>query len=217
MPKTRECDEEPRVEGTRRKKVNFKYEDVKKHFQDNLKDIKEKFSLADREKATDLHSAEEIWRCQIVFLDSALDFYIHEVAKLGITKIFNTEWEETQKYKKLKVSMEFALKLADSVGKADDLLGEIDGINQRNCFMSFDNLQTVLHLVGLDADKTKKDEINALYRRRNQIAHQSDRLPDNPEKQPITEEDVRRYLDLVEKFVEDINSRIEAKDSESEG
>ena len=152
-----------------------------------------------------------------MFLDSALDFYIHEVAKLGITKIFNAEWEETQKYRELRVSMEFALELADSVSNADDLLGEIDSINQRNCFMGFDNLQTVLRIVGLDVDKTKKDEINSLYRRRNQIAHQSDRLPDNPEKQPITEEEVRTYLDLVEKFVEDINLRIEAKDSESEG
>ena len=46
MQKNRDCDEETRVEGTRRKNVNFKTEDVKRHFQDNLKDIKDKFSLA---------------------------------------------------------------------------------------------------------------------------------------------------------------------------
>ena len=147
-----------------------------------------------REKINGMHFASEIWRSQIVFLDSALDFYIHEVAKLGIIKIFNNEWDETNQYREIKVSMDFALRLADSYENADDLLGEIDEI---------------LRTVGLEANKDKKGTVDALYKRRNQIAHQSDRLPNVPDKQPIDETEVQNYISSIESLVSEINQKIE--------
>lgn len=209
----RDCDEEVRKVDTRRKKISFSFESVKKHFDDNISDIKNKFPLADGELAKDENLAKEIWRSQIVFLDSALDFYIHEVAKYGIIKIFNSDWEETPKYGELKVSLDFAVKLADSYENCDDLLGEIDDINHKACFMGFDNLQKILNVVGVPADKSKKGKIDELYKRRNQIAHQSDRLPDNPEKQDITKDYVEDFITLIEQFVSDINTKVEAKNT----
>lgn len=209
MPKNRDCDEEPRTEGKRHKKITFDFEDVKRHFDENINDVKAKFDLANREKINGMHFASEIWRSQIVFLDSALDFYIHEVAKLGIIKIFNNEWDETNQYREIKVSMDFALRLADSYENADNLLGEIDEINQKNCFMGFDNLQKILRTVGLEANKDKKGIVDALYKRRNQIAHQSDRLPNVPDKQPIDETEVQNYISSIESLVSEINQKIE--------
>ena len=207
-------DEEPRRIEQRKKKIKFPYEDVKKHFDENLSDIEEKFALADRERSNgDLKSAQEIWRSQIVFLDSALDFYIHEVAKLGIVRIFNGDWDETEKYRKIKVSMDVVLKIADSHENADVLLGEIDEINQRNCFMEFKKLQETLHLIGLKANASKQKNIDELYKRRNQIVHQSDRLPNNPNKQDINENTVKDYIKVVKSLVEDIDSKLKAKDS----
>ncbi len=208
-------DEEPRLEGKRKKKIKFSYENVNKHFYENLSDIEEKFALADREKSTgDLKSAQEIWRSQVVFLDSALDFYIHEVAKLGIIRIFNGDWAETEKYRKIKVSMDFALKMADSHENADALLDEIDEINQYNCFMKFGKIQETLHLIGLDADTSNQEGINDLCSRRNQIAHQSDRLPNDTNKQPISKKDVQKYIASVKSLVADINSKVKEKEKD---
>lgn len=207
-------DEEPRRVEQRKKKIKFPYKDVKRHFDENLSDIEEKFALADREKSTgDLKSAQEIWRSQIVFLDSALDFYIHEVAKLGIIRIFDRDWEETKKYRKIKVSMDFALKMAESYENADALLDEIDEINQYNCFMKFGKIQETLHLIGLDGDASNQETIDDLCNRRNQIVHQSDRLPNNPKKQDISDQTVRDYIDVVRSLVEDIDSKVKEKDS----
>ena len=212
MGKNRNCDEEPRRVEQRKKKIKFPYKNVKKHFDENLSDIEEKFVLADKEKSTNLKTAQEIWRSQVVFLDSALDFYIHEVAKLGIIRIFNGDWEETIKYKTMKVSMDFALKLAESDENADALLGEIDEINQKNCFTNFENIQKIMQIVGLSVNKSKGKGINELYKRRNQIAHQSDRVPNNPKKQDISEQTVRYYIKIVKSLVDHIDSKVKAKD-----
>lgn len=47
-----------------------------------------------------------IWRAQIVFLASALDFYMHELTKYGLCEIYNENWASTDKYKNLQVKME---------------------------------------------------------------------------------------------------------------
>ena len=211
MPRRRIESERGRKVSTLATKISFDSTAPKKHFDESIRDIRDKFAIARREKNNDIHSAEEIWRSQIVFLDSALDFYIHEVSKLGVTKIFNRKWKETEKYRNLRVTLDFALRLSENAISPDRLLGEIDEINQRNCFMKFENLQRTLEIVGLDADSSFKPQINALYSRRNQIAHQSDRLHDNPVKQPITEAYVEQYINIVENFVEDIENRINDK------
>ena len=46
-------------------------------------------------------------------------------------------------------------------------------------------MQMNLGIVGLKADSKQKSFIDGLYRRRNQIAHQSDRRPNSAEKIPI--------------------------------
>ena len=107
-------DETSRIENVRPKnpiRSPITISDVRKHFDENLKDVKDKFGLAQNELKANLRSAEEIWRSQVVFLESALDFYIHELVKYGLLKIFNGEWPETDKSKKFKVSFPVMLKI----------------------------------------------------------------------------------------------------------
>ena len=72
------ADETSRKENSRKKRsvrLVVKIFDVRTHFNENIKDVETKFELAKREaKSGDLHSAEEIWRSQVVFLESSLDF-----------------------------------------------------------------------------------------------------------------------------------------------
>ncbi len=215
MKDAKDIDEIPRITETREKKaipkISFDYSNIQKHWEENIDDIENKFSIAKLLERTDLEQAKEIWRSQIVFIDSTLDFYIHEVMKFGIIKIFNEEWPATGKFTNLKVSLKFAIDLAKTPENANALLGEIDEINQKNCFMSYDSIKRQLDIIGIAVDSSKKEIINEIYQRRNQIAHQSDRLPENPIKQEITEATVSQYMRAIKAFIADIDSKILSK------
>ena len=161
-------DESSRIENVRSKKLvrlPIKISDVRKHFDENLKDVKDKFGLAQNELKANPRSAEEIWRSQVVFLESALDFYIHELVKYGLLKIFNGEWPETDKSKKFKVSFPIMLKLYRNPENAESLLGEeIDTVNRENCFLGFEYMQANLGIVGLKADSNQRAGCEGLYR-----------------------------------------------------
>lgn len=207
-----DVDEIPRKVETRDKKnsskISFEYSNIKNHLTDNISDVKNKFVIAKSLEKENLDQAKEIWRSQIVFIDSTLDFYIHEVIKYGIIKMFNGEWTSTQKFENIKVSLKFAIDFAKTPENANFLLGEIDEINQENCFMSYDNIKKQLNIIDITPDASKKTIIDEIYQRRNQIAHQSDRLPENPIKQDISEELVSHYISEIESFISDIEKQI---------
>ena len=142
----------------------------------------------------------------------ALWIFIHELVKYGLLKIFNGEWPETDKSKKFKVSFPVMLKLYRTPENAESLLGEeIDSVNRENCFLGFEHMQMNLGIVGLKADSKQKSFIDGLYRRRNQIAHQSDRRPNSAEKIPIKEQDVKDYIEKVLAFVKSIDRQVKEK------
>lgn len=215
MKDAKDIDEIPRITETRDKKVitkiSFDYSNIQKHWKENINDVENKFSIAKSLEKTNLEQAKEIWRSQIVFIDSTLDFYIHEVIKFGIIKIFNEEWPSTNKFMNLKISLKFAIDLAKTPENANSLLSEIDEINQKNCFMSYDNIKRQLDIIGITIDHSKKNIIDEIYQRRNQIAHQSDRLPENPIKQEIKESTVLQYIQEIKAFISDIDSKILSK------
>lgn len=84
---------EPRQEGTREKAapviVRFCLNEIEEHFDENLRYIREQFSMADElfESGKEEES-RNIWRAQIVFLESAFDFYLHELTKFGLSEMF---------------------------------------------------------------------------------------------------------------------------------
>lgn len=203
------ADETTRKEDSRRKRsvhLIVKIFDVRAHFNENLKDVEKKFNLAQN---TDSHSAEEIWRSQVVFLESAFDFYVHEVVKYGFLKIFNGDWEETKKSKNFRVRFPLLMNMyKDAENAAQSLSDEIDFINGENCFLGFDNMQANLKMVGLNVDSKYKTFITELYRRRNQIAHQSDRSPGSAAKLSIQESDVKEYIKKVKEIVSSIDKQV---------
>lgn len=192
-------------------KISFEYSNIRNHLTDNISDVKNKFVIANSLEKENLYQAKEIWRSQIVFIDSTLDFYIHEVIKYGIIKMFNGEWPSTPKFENIKVSLKFAIDFAKTPENANFLLGEIDEINQKNCFMSYDNIKKQLNIIDITPDTSKKAIIDEIYQRRNQIAHQSDRLPENPIKQDISQDLVYHYISEIESFISDIEKQILGK------
>lgn len=187
-------------------RIIFELQPILDRFNANINDIKNHFNIADDLLAMNppkYSEAEDIWRSQIVFLDSAFDFYIHEIVKYGIIKMFNRDWAESDDYKNLKVKLSFALDLAQNPNSSSKLLDEIDEMNKYSCFMGVKKLNEQLKFISITYSLTTQEKklLKDLYNRRNQIAHQSDFLPRTAQKQQIVKADVQDYINKVETFV----------------
>lgn len=206
-------DEIERVVETRDKRpprISFEYGSIMSRFNENIEDVVAKFYIAD--SIPDENQKKEIWRSQIVFLESSLDFYLHEVIKFGFIKMFNEEWAETKGFRNFSVSLGFAIDLAKHPENAGSLLNEIDEGNQKYCCMSFKNIERNLKLIGIQSAFPDRNIIDEIYKRRNQIAHQTDRNPPETEKQDIAKELVERYIEKIKALVKTIDESIKKKD-----
>lgn len=192
-------------------KISIDLNKIQTDFDRNIQDIETKFNLAQSILSTSPDSAKDIWHSQIVFLDSALDFYIHEIARFGMSKIINDEWVDTKLFNKFQISMRLAKILIVTPENLNLFMDEIDETNQKNCFMKFENLQKQLKLIGVSIakDESNENQINNLFKRRNEIAHQADFS--NGVKNNITEQEVRDFIDAVKILQTKIQNAIIAK------
>ena len=101
----------PRNEETREQNVivspvHFPLTDIKQHFDESMQSVKEQFTVADNLLSEgNAEGCRIIWRSQIVFAESLLDFYIHEMSKYCLFRMFTGEWQKSEKYKNLEVKM----------------------------------------------------------------------------------------------------------------
>lgn len=190
-------------------RINNDLQSILDRFTQNLSDIKSRFLIADTllnlpsPSAPDLEGAQDIWRSQIVFLDSALDFYFHEIIKYSYIQMFYLDWPQSEEYKRIKVSLQFAIDLANNPNSVSKLSDEIDEMNRFTCFMGIKQINWLFKAIDIKItlNKAEQNLIKELFNRRNQIAHQSDRLPNNPDKQGITKEYVESTINEIESLV----------------
>ena len=93
---------------------------------------------------------ENIWRAQIIFLASALDFYMHELTKYGLCEIYDENWDRTDKYENLQVNMEVievALKSGEDI---DWFLEYINSYYRAITMVSYESVKDQLRLLGID-------------------------------------------------------------------
>ena len=100
----------PREEGTRDKAkipvVRFPLDKITEHFQENISAVRGQFAVAEElVQGGRTEEGENIWRSQIVFLESALDFFMHELTKYGLCEIHAGSWNSTVKYENIMVHM----------------------------------------------------------------------------------------------------------------
>lgn len=222
-----------RKESTREKfhtkVIRFELDQIMGHFTETLGAIKAQFDVADKlVQAEKITESENIWRAQIVFLASALDFYMHELTKYGLCAIYDENWERTDKYNNLQINMkviEVALKSGEDI---DWFLEYINGYYQAITMVSFESVKDQLNLLGIDLsaiangafyqrdgiEKTRdklKRRLNELFSRRNIIAHQTDRAHTDAQVKCITKEIVQNFIDDVEKIVRAIDEEARKK------
>lgn len=82
--------------------IRFELDQILQHFTEAIQTISAQFDVADElVESGKVIEGENIWRAQIIFLASALDFYMHELTKYGLCEIYNENWDRTDKYENL--------------------------------------------------------------------------------------------------------------------
>ena len=206
--------------------VRFEPQQIKDHFNESISKINSMFNIFDQLMASKQEEqAKDILRTQIVFLVSALDFYVHEITKYGLVRIFDGDWDLTEKYSNICVPMN-VLNEALKQGESSDWF--VDFINDRfssMTFVSYESIKGQMNLLGLkiqlvadtvfsergstvpSADKLK-NRLDELFHRRNVIAHQFDRRHENAETLDIDRKTVEDYINDVERIIDAIENQL---------
>lgn len=195
---------ESREKRERTRIKNIDLDDVQKRFDESIADVERLFTVFDELKEKGLDGGDDILRSQILFLDSALDFYVHEITKFGLVQIVDCVpgWTVTDSFKKFKVSLNFLRRVYQNREDIKVILKELNASIQYSSFMRFDAVRTQLNLIGLDdvdGLDAFKSVIDGLSQRRNEIAHASDRDAKG-EKQDINKELVHSYVTKLKEF-----------------
>lgn len=212
----------PRKEGVRDKQkgtqiIEYDLTMIKQHFDESLSIIKEQFEIADSMiKSGDNDKAEYIWRAQIVFLESILDFYIHELSKYAMIAMYSNKWEKSDKYKNFMIPMK---SLEECIENQESNMWLLETVNikfSREVYLGYESMKDQVNLIGLnfmdilqttfESAEAGKMIIRKLFDRRNQISHQLDRKHTTAEQENITREFVLENIQNIEKLVSNIHN-----------
>ncbi len=173
----------------------------------------ENLNLLDRvEVVVDLN---DLLRAEMVLIVSALDHFVHELARLGMMEIWRGIRPATAAYLKFSVSLNVATQLIDQSGVDGHLETEI---RTRHGYMTFQQPEEIADamrlcspvelwkeigsLLGEDPQDLKA-QLKLIVARRNKIAHEADVDPSYPDQRwPITREDAAGATAFVEKVGE---------------
>lgn len=212
----------PRAEKVReplvKSAVQFELSEIKERFDESLNTIRNYFELAEYLISVDKYKeSENIYRSQIVFLESILDFFMHEITKFGVYRIFIKEWESTEKFKNLEIPMSIVMNALTNTESTEYFFDYINSRYSSEVMQDWSVIRDQLNLIGVswslvcqlcNPGKDEKDSItNAkiklieVYKRRNEIAHQNDRRHTDAEQQGITRSYVEENMEFIDNFV----------------
>lgn len=127
--------------------IRFELDQILQHFVEAIQSINAQFDVADElVEFGKVIEGENIWRAQIIFLASALDFYMHKLTKYGLCEIYNENWDRTDKYENLQVNMkviEVALKSGEDI---DWFLEYINNYYRSITMVSYESVKDQLNL-----------------------------------------------------------------------
>ena len=216
----------PRIESTRDKQttivVNFSLMEIKEHFEVNISAINNQFDVASNLQNVGRESDQKnIYRSQIVFLESAFDYYLHELNKYGLRQILAGNWAKTPKYNNLRIPMK-QVEIGLQEPSAQEWFVEfINEAYSRDVMTSHEYLKDQLNMLGINLaevlsevfpeEEKPQQFIIDLYDRRNRIAHQTDRDHADATQTDITEEYVKDCIAKVVKIVFALHNRANDK------
>lgn len=193
-------------------------------FNNNIERIKILHSvyLNFQSQVTSVIDVTDILRAEIVLLVSAVDFYIHEIVKIGMLDIFAGNRPETSSFRNYNISLK-AIREA-IISPRDNTWLERE-IIQRHSWKSFQHADKINEALRIISDKdfwsacatafsldvqSVKSKLNLIVDRRNKIAHQADMDPSFPgTRWPISDSMVFEAIEFIEVFINSIHVAIE--------
>ena len=170
---------------------------------------------------TSVMDLTDLLRAQMVMVVSALDLYIHEIARVGMLAIYNGERSQTAAFLRFQVTLESATKGISNPRVSEWLDIEI---RERHGHLSFQDPDSIADAVRrfsacelwpsvakqLNFDvQDVKNQLRAIVDRRNKIVHEADLDPSYPgtiTRWSISPADVASTLDFIEKVCEAIDT-----------
>jgi len=188
-------------------------------FRENLKRVRELGGVAAAVQSltTSAIDVSDLWRAQIVLAVSALDYFIHELARLGMVECSKGIRPKTDAY------LRFDIPLSATESAINGIPHEIwvgETVRAKHSWQSFqdpDKLADAIRLIspvklwesvgnqlGIPA-KDVKTRLKLIVDRRNQIAHEADLDPTSPgSRWPINGVMVTDTVDFIEKVCDAI-------------
>ena len=162
----------------------------------------------------------DMLRAALVLAVSALDYYIHEVVRIGMLEIHCGQRLEPPAFSGFQISLGNARAGINAGQNIDSWLE--DEIRQRHSYKSFQQPNAIADAVRLICDKKLweqvsinmgspakdiKQQLSLIVDRRNKIAHEADIDPSYPigDRWPIDELLVDEAVDFLEQVVESIH------------
>lgn len=174
-------------------------------------------------KTTPALDLSDILRAALVLAVSALDYYVHEVVRIGMLEIHRGQRPEPSAFCRFSIALGSAREGLDAARNIDSWLE--DEIRQRHSYKSFqqpDNIADAIRLIsdkklwkevssniGGTTEKNIKDKLCLIIDRRNKIAHEADINPTYPgSRWSIDEVLVNDAIDFIEQIVESIHKTL---------
>jgi hypothetical protein len=173
-----------------------------------------------KSQTTGVLDASDMLRAAIVLTVSALDYYVHEVVRIGMLHIHRGQRSEVPGFSRFQISLGSVRDGINAPGSHDYWLEhEIRVRHGYKSFQQADNIADAIRLIsdkklweeisitlGIDA-KAVKQQLNLIVDRRNKIAHEADINPTFPgDRWPIDETSVKEAIDFIEQLVESIHN-----------
>lgn len=208
--------------------VQFSLKEIKQHFTESMDSVKNQYVVADSLlQKDDVDASKTIWRSQVVLAEGLLDFYIHEISKYCLFRMFTGQWVKSEKYASVMVPMRIVEEAIVATDSKDWFFSYLNERFSRDVFLSQNNMLEQLNLIGIrfadamvkafprdkEADSISfgKKVVADLFERRNVIAHQNDRSHASAEQNDITKEFVVDYISKIETIVNAIHDIADQK------
>ncbi len=170
---------------------------------------------------TEAISLDELLKAKLVLAVSALDCYIHDLVRIGMTKMFQSEKGESPAFLNFGVSLNFVKDLLGCQSESEKIAlfdQEIRRLLGFKTFQSADNISQALSFIGITLIWNKvaraikmtatdiRTELNVIVDRRNRIVHEGDIDPSLGlgMKYPIDAVTVRRAVSFIDTIVQSI-------------
>lgn len=143
--------------------VQFTLPQIMQHFTESMTSVKEQYDVADslmsNQKA---ENCKTVWRSQIVFAEGLLDFFIHEISKYCLFRMFTGSWNKSDKYESFKIPMS---KVEQAIAATESKDWFFDYLNERfsrDVFLSKENMKDQLNRIGIGFGPTMEKAFPAL-------------------------------------------------------